>query len=116
VVYPPDVIARVAAVIARIHRLQIPADVSPSEALRVYGDEHWRALAERASNENADWASDMTKLLAPLHELETYVLAAHEDATPLLLSHRDADQKNFMRTSSGELLLVDWDAAGRVNP
>jgi Phosphotransferase enzyme family len=116
VVYPPDIISRVAEVIAGIHRLRMASDVRPSEALRVYGDEHWRAFAERASVERADWAPDLAALLPPLHELEAYLQAAHEDPTPLLVSHRDADQKNFMRSSAGELLLVDWDAAGPVNP
>jgi hypothetical protein len=44
------------------------------------------------------------------------VSAAHDDPTPLLLSHRDSDMKNFLRTPAGELILVDWDAAGPVNP
>ena len=51
-----------------------------------------------------------------LDELEAYVKAAHDDPTPLLLSHRDSDKKNFMRTPAGELILVDWDSAGPVNP
>ena len=32
------------------------------------------------------------------------------------MSHRDADQKNWMKTPTGDLLLVDWDAAGPVHP
>jgi aminoglycoside phosphotransferase (APT) family kinase protein len=41
---------------------------------------------------------------------------AHADSTPLLLSHRDSDMKNVLRTRDDELLLVDWDQAGPVSP
>ena len=115
-IYPAEVAARVAVILANIHALGLTADVDATEALRVFGSEHWLALAERAHADAAGWAPELRLLLPVLDELEAYVKAAHGDPTPLLLSHRDSDKKNFMRTPAGELILVDWDAAGPVNP
>jgi hypothetical protein len=50
-----------------------------------------------------------------VRDLEAYVDASR----PTRRSHHEPsgrDQKNWMRTAGGELLLLDWDAAGRVNP
>ena len=116
VVYPAEVAALVAVILARIHRLSMTTEVGATEALRVFGDEHWRTLAERAGRAGADWAPELRRLLPALAELEAYLASAHDDSTPLLLSHRDSDMKNFLRTPVGALLLVDWDAAGPVNP
>jgi thiamine kinase-like enzyme len=115
-VYATEVAARVAVILANIHSLGIATPVTIDQALRIVGEEHWRTLADRAESIAADWAPEFRRLLPALAELEGYLALAHNDATPLLLSHRDADKKNFMRSPSGALILVDWDAAGPVNP
>jgi hypothetical protein len=115
VVYPAQVAARVAEILADIHSLRMTQDGGINDALRVFGDEHWRALGERAESVGVDWAPAYRLLLPVLSDLEAYVAAAHNDPTPTLLSHRDSDKKNFMRTPTGKLILVDWDAAGPVN-
>ncbi len=115
-VYPVEIAARVAVILANIHALGLAAGIATTEALPVFGSEHWRALADRAQRDAANWAPELPPLLPVLHELEVYVRAAHSDATPLLLSHRDSDKKNFLLSPTDELVLVDWDAAGPVNP
>lgn len=115
-IYPGDVAAPVAEMLARIHNLGMPSDTPVVEAVRVFGDEYWRALAGRMAVVDGDLAAILHELLPALRDLEAYLRVAHNDATPLLVSHRDADMKNILRTSAGELMLVDWDAAGPVNP
>jgi len=115
-VYPADVAAHVAGVIATIHAMHMPAGETLSDALRVGGDEHWQALAERVERSDIEWRWELRGLLHTVRDLEAYVDASRHDTSPLILSHRDADQKNWMKTASAELLLVDWDAAGRVHP
>jgi thiamine kinase-like enzyme len=115
-VYPADVSETVARVIARIHALNLPASETLAEALLVGGEEHWLSLAERVERSDIEWRWEFRGLLPTISELEAYVVFARTDTTPLIMSHRDADQKNWMRTPAGELLLVDWDAAGRVHP
>lgn len=114
--YSGDVAARVGSILARIHALGMSSEQTASEALRVFGVEHWRTLAERVDSTSVDWAPEFRGLLPVISDLEAYVAAAHSDPTALLISHRDSDAKNFMRARGGELLLVDWDAAGPVNP
>jgi Ser/Thr protein kinase RdoA (MazF antagonist) len=116
IVYGADVSSQAGGVLARIHGLRLAAEVPLAAALRVFGAEHWHSLAERVERSHIDWAWEFRAMLPVIAGMEAYVEAARADLTPLLLSHRDADQKNFMRTASGELMLVDWDAAGPVNP
>ncbi len=47
-VYSTEVAAHVAVILANIHSLGMTADVGVEDALRVFGDEHWRAIGERA--------------------------------------------------------------------
>jgi Phosphotransferase enzyme family len=116
VAYSPEVASHVGSILARIHALRMGSAVTNSEALPVFGDDHWRTALDRLEYADGEWAAKLRALGPVLHDLEAYVIAAHDDPTPLLLSHRDSDAKNFIRTPAGELMLVDWDAAGPVNP
>jgi aminoglycoside phosphotransferase (APT) family kinase protein len=115
-VYGTDFAARVGATLAAIHALKVSASETLGDSLRVRGGEYWLALAERVEQSSIEWRWEFRGLLPTIQELETYVTSARDDSTPLILSHRDADQKNWMKTATGELLLVDWDAAGPVHP
>jgi thiamine kinase-like enzyme len=115
-VYPPGVAAEVATMLAQIHALDMRSDVPARDALRVFGEAHWRTYAERAEANRDEWASTLRRLVPVIIDLEAYVAEAHDDPTPLLLTHRDADRKNVMRAPDGRLLLFDWDQAGPVNP
>ena len=115
-VYPADDVARVGGIVARIHALGMAAGVTAREALRIEGEAYWRTLALRAEAQRAPWTDDLRAYLPVIAEAEAYIAAAHADRLPLLLGHRDADKKNFVRAPDGALLLVDWDAAGPVHP
>ena len=115
-VYPVEVVRRVGTILAQIHALHMWADAAAADALPVFGRKHWLARAEQAQSVDAELAKDLRGLLPAIAELDAYLTLAHDDTTPLLLSHRDADMKNFMHTDAGYLLLVDWDQAGPVNP
>ncbi len=114
--HPAETAARSGQILAQIHALRMKADVSPAVVLGVIGGEHWALLAERAERSGCWWTDELRNLLPVLADLEAYVVAARGDPTELLLSHRDSDPKNFLRTAEGDLLLVDWDTAGPVNP
>ncbi len=116
VVYDSRTIERAATILARIHSLRMSCDATPADALLVFGAEHWRGIVARAASAGEAWAPLLEELLPSLAELERYLLEAHEDPTPLVMSHRDADPKNTMCAPSGELILIDWDAAAPVNP
>ncbi len=113
--YPAEDATQVAVMLARIHALGMVPEAS-ARALRRFGDEHWRMYVERAEAAHASWAAVLRALLPTLRELEAYVSAADDDPTPLVLSHNDSDKKNVIRTPNRRLVLIDWDAAGPVNP
>jgi len=115
-VHPPAVAATLGAMLGRIHALRMAAGATPAEALPVRGSDHWSGLAGHVEAAGAEWAPEVRALLPPIGELEAYLREAHADPTPLLLSHRDSDAKNYLRTPAGGLVLVDWDSAGPVNP
>jgi|CXWL01.1.fsa_nt_gi hypothetical protein len=116
VVFGPAMSGRCGEIVARVHGMQMMADVTQAAALKTYGSEHWEQTAERVERSEVEWKWEFRAILHTIAEMEAYVDSGRADTTPLLMSHRDADQKNFMKTPSGELLLVDWDAAGPVHP
>lgn len=114
-VYGVETAREIGGIIARIHALKLRADALPGDALAVRGEAHWRSLSESVERSRAPWKWEYRAILPALVEIESYVVSAQTDPTPLIMSHRDADQKNWMRTAEGSLVLVDWDAAGPVN-
>ena len=115
-VYSEDIVWQVATILAQIHALHKQTDVAVADKLPVLGREHWLARVEQARSVDAELGNDLLGVLPAIGELEAYLVLAQRGSTPLLLSHRDADMKNFLRTGAGDLLLVDWDQAGPVNP
>ena len=115
IVYPATTAAKVGAIIAQIHALGIAAGESVATALRTFGAEHWDALAQRVEQSDVDWGWHFRSCLPAAAEIEAFVASARDADARLILSHRDADQKNFMKTSDGGLMLVDWDAVGPVS-
>lgn len=115
-VHPPATATHVGAIIARIHALRIAPDDGQHEWLRDFGVAHWEALTERIERSHFDWAWQYRAMLSDVAAIEALVSAARTDAAPAVMSHRDADAKNVMRTPEGALLLVDWDQAGPVAP
>jgi hypothetical protein len=116
VVYGTDFAERTAGVIARIHALEMGAEETLAQTLRVTGLDHWEALTERVEQSTLPWRWELRSLIPTIVELESYIEASRSDTSPLIFSHRDADQKNWMKTPQGDLFLVDWDAAGPILP
>jgi thiamine kinase-like enzyme len=110
------VLAEVGGILAQIHLLELKTAARPDEVLRVHGNQHWSDLTERLLGTCSVWAEELRRCLVTINELEAFVVASRMELGTPHLSHRDADQKNFMVTSEGRLLLVDWDAAGPINP
>jgi len=95
----PEVLSAVGRLLARLHRLQVPAPaVDLSAALRRYAglaaDPGARAIAE-----------DAELLLATLPR-----------SAALCLCHNDIHPANLIRRPDGEFSLVDWEYAGLTEP
>ena len=117
-VYSPHIAGAVGKLIGRVHGLGLTGEGGLDTALRIRGAPHWDALAERADGANASWAAGLRSTLSVVTELEAFVESARgdDDGAPMLLSHRDALQKNVLRQADHTLMLVDWDSVGPVKP
>lgn len=101
--------AAMGALVASLHRLEIPVSGFPPK--HAFGAEHWRTLALRAGQSR--WASLVRDNLDAIVEAEA-VGASGIDETPVG-SHRDLNAHNVLFTAAG-LVLIDWDAAGPISP
>jgi Ser/Thr protein kinase RdoA (MazF antagonist) len=112
----PHLARQLGSALGRLHAVPVPPEAAAAQPLAVFGADWWADLAARARAAALPWADEVTRLLPVLVDLEALVLAV---PTPLARSgagHRDADPKNCLVARGRGLLLVDWDAAGRIVP
>jgi thiamine kinase-like enzyme len=96
--------ARVASILATMHRLSYPDDPSPATYA---ASRDWTSALPAALNQPA--------LIDAIVRLEEIVHRGYATAASArVLSHRDLDAKNLLRTTGGDLIVIDWDAAGPV--
>ena len=113
--YGANVPHRIGEILARVHALRIEPDGVVGEVWRIFGPRHWLGLAERAEAAGAEWARALDDGLSLVAEMEAFVDASRPSLGPMIMSHRDVDQKNVLVAADGGLLIVDWDATGPVS-
>lgn len=116
----PERAARIGAVLAHIHalNLQVP-DLEPLalSAWSHFHDEDWDILTYQASDPTLHWAYPVRAAIPRLLAMTR----AYEAAGPALLqhlvvSHTDLDQKNVLWRDAQTPCLIDWESAGLINP
>ncbi len=105
----PGDVDRIGAILAALHRLPPPTRASTAKGSAPPPARDWRtALARR---------TDDGSLFAAIELLEEIARRGHAaPASGQAWSHRDLDAKNLLRDASGELIVIDWDAAGPIDP
>ncbi len=109
----PGDIAAVGAILATLHGLPT-LDAGSTSAQDPHSMERdWRT----ALHASAYAPRAVPSLLGAIDGLEGLVGRGYAvpRSTPVL-SHRDLDAKNLLRGDRGELIVIDWDAAGPVDP
>ena len=107
----PDEARAIGGILACIHALGISAgDRSPPMPPAVHR-EHWRSLLERGAS--AEWHDDLAAIQPAIDEL---IVVAASGGGERVMSHRDLDAKNVLRTPDGRLVIIDWDTAGPTVP
>ena len=109
---PPEIAGELGRMLATIHGVKLPRSgdrVLPS----LVGAEAWDEIVDRARTLDAPWADLYVSRSSEIFNLESRVrvMAKH----PTVPGHRDADDKNTLLGEEGELILLDWDAAGAVD-
>lgn len=76
----------------------------------------WNLYLEKAREQEATWITEYAEVLDSLPIWNEQSNAAKQILSKsMVISHRDLDPKNVM-WSQGEPYLIDWEAAGYVNP
>ncbi len=114
---PPARTRLIGGYLGRMHarRIALPGLRPPEPA--AFPDEEWARLARRAAGQGLAWADDVGGALPDLSRWS----ALYRDAIgrlggALVVSHRDLDQKNVLWRADGSPAIIDWEAAGLVNP
>lgn len=105
--------AEVGALVARIHRVAVPAGGTVNEwYTRPVGEPAWSSLVERLSAARAPFADDLANLVPAVLEAERLIgpMAATQRC------HLDLWADNVRRTPDGGLVVLDWEEAGPGDP
>ena len=113
----PDRALQIGVILAHIHTLSlhIPG-VAPLEWQHFHNDD-WDILTFQAAEAGLSWAYPVRAALPLLLEwTQSYEDAGEKLMQCLVISHRDLDQKNVLWQSPTAPMIVDWEAAGLINP
>lgn len=113
----PERTRLIGAILARMHGLQQPfPELEPPE-WEPFSEDEWDMLTFQASDRDIPWAQQVRTALPLL--LKWSKLAAEANKIlrrTLVVSHRDLDQKNVIWLNATSPVVIDWEAAGLVNP
>lgn len=102
---------------AKIHNLDFSSVADSKENNFTATAADWNMYGEKAKAQNLIWASDLLENVDTLYEIEKRAnMAVQELSKNLVVSHRDLDQKNVLWDEDDVPMIIDWEAAGTVNP
>lgn len=107
----PEHCEKIGQMLGRMHGVHLPVEETAKETV----DDplpDWRMFASCKET----WAGPLIEKIPLLEEMhKKAALAKKELANEQVISHRDMDPKNVL-WQNGDPLLIDWEAAGYVNP
>ena len=89
----------------------IPPDLEP------FTEDDWDMLTFQAADRELNWAQRVRTALPRILEWSKWEAQVEETLEKtLVVSHRDLDQKNVLWRDEQHPAIIDWEAAGLVNP
>lgn len=108
---------KIGHILGQIHHAALKPEelgLPPEESGRSLYD--WQGYLTLAGEQQVYWLSDYEAMLSNLTRWDEAVVAAMESVSSFrVVSHRDLDPKNVL-WQGGQPYLIDWEAAGAVNP
>jgi thiamine kinase-like enzyme len=107
----------IAHVLARMHRANINVPALKADNFDIHPEEKIIFLVERAGDCHAHNATALKAQLPTLlgivdsHKSAVQILQKH-----MVISHGDLDQKNVLWSTAYSPVLIDWEAARKLNP
>ena len=108
---------KIAEILAKMHCLNLDEPEITQPEFYTHTNQKILELLDKAENFNCPFATDLRKnqkniLLAN----EAYRNAIPTLKTHIVVSHGDLDQKNVLWDSSNNPILIDWEAACKIDP
>jgi len=108
---------QIGALLGRMHALNLQFPALPQPEWEHFRDDDWDMLTFHAYDGGISWA---TPVRAVMHRLSEWSRLSEQAGAKLshmyVVSHRDLDQKNVIWQDEHTPWLIDWEAAGLVNP
>ena len=105
------------ALLGQMHALKLEFAALPQPEWEHFRVDDWDLLTVHAYDAGISWA---TPIRAVMHKLiewsKLYEQAGEQLSGTYVVSHRDMDQKNVIWQDERTPRLIDWEAAGLVNP
>ncbi len=118
-IFPPQIkeihCELIGEILGKMHAAELSVEGLKPEAEKseLYA---WNTLAKATEDRNMPWSIDFHNALGQIKAWNKTVCDASDTLNQFrVLSHRDLDPKNVM-WNDGKPLLIDWEAAGYVNP
>lgn len=113
----PDRALQIGVILARIHTLSLHVPEVAQLEWRHFQNDDWDILTFQAAEAGLSWAYPVRAVLPLLLQwTQSYEDAGEKLTQHLVISHRDLDQKNVLWQSPTAPKIVDWEAAGLINP
>jgi thiamine kinase-like enzyme len=108
---------KIAEILAKMHCLNLDEPEITQPEFYTHTNQKILELLDKSENFNCPFAKDLRKNQKNiLAANESYLKAIPTLKTHIILSHGDLDQKNVLWDSSNNPILIDWEAACKINP
>lgn len=107
----------IGGLLAKIHNLDFSSIASINENNFTVTATDWNMYIEKAKAQNLIWVSDFLENPDTLYQIEKRAnMTVQKISKNLIISHRDLDPKNVLWDGDNVPMIIDWEAAGTVNP
>ena len=105
------------ALLSQLHAVKLTIPELPAFEWKHFHDEDWDILTFQASDLNLPWANPVRSLLPQLLEwTRAYEEAGTVLGQHMLVSHTHCEPGNVIWSAENRPWLIDWEAAGWMNP